>query len=336
MSVFTKIIIRCAVDVTSREPFRDVFAGSTPRMWTGVGVEFQFAFFKGDGGDLLDVSDFQLVKAAILASTLTGLPFADKAAALVDTALTVDEWKTATSVRLGFERACHAYISFEGAELQLDPADYALVIHGSTTDDAADPDCFGITKLTAVADGLPITTGPLQAGNAVPGGAVYDGGGNYVLAALTANRVYTFTKNANDLTVVNGAQTLLVSGLFTAAGVSVTLTGAPGAAVTATVRANPALDTDTADARYLSISKPFAFADGIPLILPDDGLSYRVRVKKTPNGIMTLRIDQAGVAAPGFRKVPIFCADDNLYHDLTLVMDEGVITYTINPAGYNL
>ena len=327
------------MDVTSRTPFKDVFTGSTPTAWLNVGVEFQFAFFKGDpnaGGQLLDVTDFQAVILDILAANLAGLPYAEKAAGIIDTALTFAEWNANISTRNGFERACHAYIGFEGAELALGAGSFALLVRGSTSDDPTDPDCFGLSTIQFIGDGIPTTVGPVQAGNAIPANAAYDVTGNYTLNGLTGNTVYVWTQNANDATLVNAGQTLNASGLFTAAANSVTLTGTPLQPVTAAVRVNPLLDATTADARYWQKNAAAAFADGVPLIMATDGLVYKLRVRKTPNGLVTFAPDQVGVAAPGFTKIPILCADDGLYHDLTLIRDQGTVSASINPVGYNL
>ncbi len=343
MSQFTKIIIRCEVDVTSRDPFRDLFTGVPPQAWWGVGVEFQFGFFKGSGANrtLLDISDFAIVKALVTAGQTSSAPLAIAIAPLLDTGLTLDEWTDGVSARNGFERAAHAIVSFLGSEFQFDLATatkkaFWLTVHGATDDEPTDPDCFGCSTLTVIADALPATEGAVQAGNLIPALAAYDADGNYTLNDLTINRVYKWSKNANDTSVVNGTETLVATGVITAQGATVTLTGTALALVTATVWPNPTLGADDMDARYLRWEKPLAFADGIPLILADDGLCYKIKLKKTPNGLVTVKPDQAGVAGLGFRKVPIFCAEDGLYHDLSLVLDEDIISFTINQAGYSL
>ena len=335
MSTYNKTIVRCEVDVTSRETFQDVNTGRMPQIWASAGAEFQLAFFKGKG-NLLDVTNFQMVTVAIVASNLTGLPFASKVAPLIDTGLTEAEWLAEISTRTGFEAACQARISFTGAELALAPGTYALVISGSTMDDPTDPDCFGITTIQIVADGFPAVSGPVQAGNVIPAAATYANDGTYQVTGLTANVTYYFTSNANDATLTSGTQTLTQSGIFVAQGTTVNLSGTPNLPVTAGIRINPLLDGNTADARYFQKSAPAAFADGVPLILALDGLTYKIRPVKTANGLVTIKPDQTGSAAAGFTKLALFCADDGLYHDLTLVKDSGVVTYTINPAGYSL
>ena len=69
--------------------------------------------------------------------------------------------------------------------------------------------------------------------NSVPANAVYSGG-TYTLP-LTAGRTYTWTKGANDTSLVNGTQTLNATGTFVAQGSSVTLNGSGSSVITATV-----------------------------------------------------------------------------------------------------
>src|SRR5690242_12592157 len=71
-------------------------------------------------------------------------------------------------------------------------------------------------------------------GSSLIAGAAYDDDGNYVVA-VTAGKIYTWTKAANDTSLVNGMETLNATGTFTAQGASVTLTGAADLAVSAEI-----------------------------------------------------------------------------------------------------
>lgn len=68
----------------------------------------------------------------------------------------------------------------------------------------------------------------------VPGGALYSGAGSYVLPVIIG-KTYTWTKGVNDTSLVNGVQTLLATGSFTATGSTVTLNGTIAGSITATV-----------------------------------------------------------------------------------------------------
>lgn len=69
--------------------------------------------------------------------------------------------------------------------------------------------------------------------NIVPAGTLY-AGTTFVLP-VTVGRTYTWTPGGNDINVINGAQTLTATGTFTATQATVTLTGANGAQISATV-----------------------------------------------------------------------------------------------------
>ena len=68
----------------------------------------------------------------------------------------------------------------------------------------------------------------------VPAGADYSGAGAYVLPVIQG-RIYTWTKGNNDTSLVNGIQTLVATGPFTATGATVTLNGADSVGITCLV-----------------------------------------------------------------------------------------------------
>ena len=129
----------------------------------------------------------------------------------------------------------HCIIPFSHTQTNLAAAsgaytDYALQV--SVTTATTDPFvAYGIIRVydCGYASGTPIT------GNIVPTGASYNGSGNYTLSGLIAGVTYYWNQSMDDLT----APGLTASGSFLASASSVTLTGTPSAAVTATVYSVP-------------------------------------------------------------------------------------------------
>lgn len=242
MSSFRKIIVRCEVDVDEIiSPFKTLRGGSTPHIWAGVGVEFQFLFRRN--GEILDVSNFVSITLTILSALRTGLPFMTGTIALaaLDQTVTEETWADGSKQ--------HASMSFLGSETgmtgSVDGTEYFLILSGFTTDAAIDPDDLGWTRLHVHSDGIPADVGPIQAGNLIPGGAAYDGSGHYVLA-VTINTYYKWTDGgANDTSVTNGAQTVNTSDAnFITQGTSITLNGTAGQPVTAVIRKSPFITAD--------------------------------------------------------------------------------------------
>ena len=71
--------------------------------------------------------------------------------------------------------------------------------------------------------------------NLVLTGSAYGSGGTFSLAGLTLGHSYKVAFGANEISLVNGNQTLNASGAFVAQGASVTLNGNASTAVTATL-----------------------------------------------------------------------------------------------------
>jgi hypothetical protein len=95
------------------------------------------------------------------------------------------------------------------------------------------------TDIGTVTNAYAITAqGGLGGSNLVTGSPVYDSNGNYVLSGLTLNYGYYWTRTnsaSDDSVIADASQTLSASGAFVATKTSITLTGTPGATVTATV-----------------------------------------------------------------------------------------------------
>lgn len=69
---------------------------------------------------------------------------------------------------------------------------------------------------------VPLDNAEVLRASVVPSGAAYDGSGEYALT-VTAGRTYRWTPGANDLILVNGTETLVAPGDFTAQSTTVTL-----------------------------------------------------------------------------------------------------------------
>lgn len=245
MPAFKKRVVRLAVDITGFSGLLDSVTSAAPQMWNAVGCEIQVAFFNGDpnnGAALADVSLVTSVKALISDTSKGATVYIDQAMANppgLDVNLTLSEWQSGVSVRSGFERACHAVVSLEGTQTALldntkSSGTYWLAIHGTTSDDATDPDLFGAGSLTIINGALPVSPGALAGSNIVPNGATYDGSGHYTLT-VGAGQAYVWTQGANDTSVTNGSATITDGSVWVAAGATVTLNGTSGQLVTASV-----------------------------------------------------------------------------------------------------
>lgn len=149
----------------------------------------------------------------------------------------------------------HLVAEFSSADLNLDlgdaeSAEFWLHIYAVPTDNAANKITIYSGPIRFYEPPVAPATGPISGGSIIPGGAAYDGSGNYTLSGLTVGRTYTWTAGANDNSCINGAETLTGSGNFIAQATSVTLTGTPSATITATVRSTVYLTAAEQDARY--------------------------------------------------------------------------------------
>jgi hypothetical protein len=258
---FTRDRIRIEIDVSKKsDKLTDVLLAGTPRHWRGTDLAIEFALFWSE--DLVDVSLFSSV-------TFDVRPFENRignllisktlAAADLNIALTPEQWEDGSSQ--------HGLISVLAADTNLDlngatQKDFWFVFSAITNTVPARQVTLGGGKLTVLEDGSltdEVNT-PALGSNLIPIGAVYDGGGHYVLPTVQ-DRVYDWGKNAADTSLTNGTQVLNASGTFTAQGATVTLTGTPFALITATLRNPKFFTAEESDARYLNnvarlINKP--------------------------------------------------------------------------------
>jgi hypothetical protein len=236
MPTFPRERIRLQVDTDEKagtSAIKDAITGQSPDCWKGTNVQFELGLFFG--GLLIDIGNIQTL-------TMTAKDIGNKtgdkvlevsiSAAAMDATLTEEAWTNGTGQ--------HAKLTFSAEEMNLDlnGQDYRelwLMIHGvSTTGDRL---AFGAARLRVYETGIDggDTSLPVAGANIIPGGAVYNGSGQYALT-VEEGQVYDWSKGANDTSLVNGSETLTVSGRFTSQGVSVTLTGSIGLAVSGLIR----------------------------------------------------------------------------------------------------
>lgn len=296
-----KRTIRLWINIDAAESVEEVIAG-TLVAFNRAGLEVQVAFGHGpqSAGQLADVSQFN---SLLLKIWTTAAEYLDVEADYVDSALTLEEWNARTSVRSTREKAAHAIFTITSDEFSFelgtsDALALKVTIHGDTTDEAGDDDAWTRTNLIVLNSGLAATAGTRAASNLIPGGAVYDGSGEYTLTGLTVGRGYRWTDGgANDTNVVNTAETITTSNaVFWAQATSVVLHGTIGAAVTAVVW-YPATFTADELAAYLQSYGGSTF-EFLWLKSKDSSLYYKVRVAEN-NGVATLNVDEtSGTATP--------------------------------------
>lgn len=218
----------------------DQLTNSNPSGWRGFPLNIELGFFVGED-EVMDMSNTQTVYAEFHDNDFRQRPsFAGHAADPIslNTTLTVEQWNG--------KILYHAMVAFSGPDMLLDlkgekTRTFWLAIHRITTGGARQMLAgveFNLIETGVSVDG----PGPQQGGNLIPAGSYYDGSGNFAAPGIRANTVYDWTKNANDLSAVAGATTITSSGRITTDGASMTLTGTPGALVTALLR-NPIYPT---------------------------------------------------------------------------------------------
>lgn len=247
-----------ALDVEDTKAQQDIVAGGSPEMWRGNDVQFELGFFFD--GDPLDATDYSTVTLIVKEQDDRNAPYplmkAVISSASITPTFTKEEWDNGDKQ--------HCVITFTGAETRLDlkgkdDRTFWLSIIARTT--GGQRITLGSTTLRLISDGDDDTgAAPPIGASLIPNGAVYNGSGQYVLAGLTANRAYTYTRGpSNDTKLTNGAQDV-VSGNFVTAGTSVTLIGTASQAVTATLRSPVFPTLDELDARYQKKVSPWALS----------------------------------------------------------------------------
>lgn len=155
MSQFTRAIIRVPL-YSSRTgvPFTAQDTGSTPVLYKGVGVDFQFAFF-ADEENLFEVANiFDITLMVKPANNPGASPLILKTIAgnTLNNALTIAQWRA--------NQGQHATVTLLGSETSIAEGVHDLTIWGHTGDAQADADIFGISSLRVIDRGITAITNP--------------------------------------------------------------------------------------------------------------------------------------------------------------------------------
>ena len=241
--------IRPKVIVNKRTQFQDALTSQAPEIWRGNDIKIEAAFFENDA--LVDVSCFDSVNLVIKdPDDLGGANIYEETVAYADInrSLVLANFTAGTDQHATFEIATsNSRFDMQGANTRK----LWLVFYALTTDTPAKEITLGATLLTVHEDGAgTLENSPVVGDSLIPNGAVYDGSGNYVLA-VTANKVYTWEKGANDTQIDNDGNVITTTETrFTAGTTEVTLSGTPDALVTAMVYRPSYYTAEESDARY--------------------------------------------------------------------------------------
>lgn len=223
--------IRGQVNVAKTDSWINKLTGQTPEYWRAFAIQVELAFFVSKT-ELMDLTSLVSITVEIHDNAARIRPaLVSKQADSLNIDLTVEDWNAGTDY--------HCKANFDENDMDLDLGGQSvktfwIFVHGINTTGDRVP--LGGTTLKLNESGASRTgPGPTQGGNLVAGGSAYDGSGNFVVA-VTAGKVYEWTKSTNDTSIVNGTDTYTTSQRFTAQGSSVTLKGTAGAQVTAQLR----------------------------------------------------------------------------------------------------
>lgn len=246
-----RIRLGCQTPCDPTAPVPDLLTNSPPRTFRNDPLRIEVGLLEDDADTVIanvaaidsvtvEIREEQDEDALALATVTVG-------SGSISQALEQADWDD--------ESDQHLVAEFSSAELNLDlgdepSAEFWLHIFAIPTDNAANKITIYSGPIRFYEPPVPPATGPISGGSIIPGGAAYDGSGNYTLSGLTVGRTYTWTDGAADISCVNGAETLVASGNFIAQATSVMLTGTPSATITATVRATVHLTAAEQDARY--------------------------------------------------------------------------------------
>lgn len=246
-----RIRLGCPTPCDPTQAAADLLTNQPPATFRNDPLRFEIGLLDSDAATVVeDVAALDSVTVeireeqdedALVLATVT------VAAASIEQALAQADWDD--------ESDQHLVAELDSADLNLDlgdqpSAEFWLHIYGIPTDTAANRITIYSGPIRFHEPPVAPATGPISGGSIIPGGAAYDGSGNYTLSGLTVGRTYTWTDGSADISCVNGAETLVASGNFIAQATSVTLTGTPGAVITATVRSTVYLTAAEQDARY--------------------------------------------------------------------------------------
>lgn len=152
---YTKAVIRCAADVTSRLPLTDLVTGFPPSFWAGTDVEFQIAFFSGRGANavLLDMTAYSSITVRCRPKSRTGPDLFSRTvlAADITPVILLADWTAGT--------AQHLKVAFTALETDLplqgaNDAEFWLVITGLVTGTPDINETLAGSTLAAFEDGV--------------------------------------------------------------------------------------------------------------------------------------------------------------------------------------
>lgn len=240
--------VRLLFRMNSVADSRDEMTGAGVDLWRQTDWRFECGFSFNDA--MVDASIYESAKIEIMPLTdRDGAALAEVTVAAVDITGTVAlaDWQAGTAEHCVFEIP-HTETNFDlGDE---DSVSYFLVCSLRTT--SGKWIVAGYSTVTVHNPGTPKDVDyPVQGGNLIGVGAVYDGSGEYEVS-VTMGKAYRIAFGANETSVTNGAETLTAGGVFDAQGGTITLSGTPLALVTAVLRGDIYLSADELDARYFS------------------------------------------------------------------------------------
>ena len=228
----------------------DFVAGQQIFFWNGNDIQIELGIF--NAATLDDISWIASITVEVKESEVDlGSPLMSKTVLAVDLnpTLTEDQWIAGADQ--------HGIVYFTHGETLLDllggaSKSFWIVISAKSNDTPYKLVTLGGGYIAVIEDATPATTvGPVQAGNLLPGGAIYDGSGAYSFTVI-ANENLSWAQGANDTNVVNGGQTVTVSDtIFVTQGTSIVLHGTASQPVTAVLRKDVFLTADQSDGRYL-------------------------------------------------------------------------------------
>lgn len=217
-------------------------------LWRQTDWRFECGFSFNDA--MVDASIYESAKIEIMpTSNRSGAALATAsvdASGIVGT-VTLADWQAGIAQHCVFEFP-HSETNFNlGSEVSVS---YFLVCSLRTT--SGKWIVAGYATVTVFNPGTPKDSDyPVQGGNLIGVGAVYDGSGDFAVQ-VTMGKAYRIAFGANEDTVTNGSETLSASGVLDAQVGTITLNGTPAALVTAVLRGDIYLSADELDARYFS------------------------------------------------------------------------------------
>lgn len=211
----------------------DKLTNETPAAWRGFPLNVELGFFSGEDEtmDMTNSATFTVEFHPADFRTRPSLAGHPADPLTINTTLTPEEWKG--------QILYHAMVAFTAGDMALDlegekTKNFWIAIHRITT--AGERHMLAGVEMTLHESGVAVSgPGPQQGANLIPLGANYDVSGIYELTT-DIDRIYSYTKGANDTDIQSGATVLSATGTIQTVDTVATLHGTAGAEVTAIVR----------------------------------------------------------------------------------------------------